>query len=414
MTEPSASGSGGAEGGDVFGSVEDVITRFAAEGYLADQRLATTVFVQSRLSRPLLLEGPAGVGKTALATTLARVTGRPLLRLQCYEGQDETTALYEWDYGKQLLYTQLLREKIGQIVGDATTLNEAVDKIAAEDSVFFSERFLAERPLLAAVRSAEPVVLLIDEVDRADEALEAVLLEVLAEYQVSVPEIGTFRARRIPLVILTSNNTRDLSAALKRRCLHLSLGYPDKDRELAIIEAADTGLNSAAAAVLVEVIRQLRELDLRKAPSISETIDWARTLAVLGAKELTAEVLAGTANVAIKYERDLRRTLEVLPSMVDPNAEVPSPGHSHGPDHDHDHGPGHSHGGGPAHAHPESGDLPPDPAGQAVRAAKDSEGRHDENYYGAPGRITRPGPGTVGRSQGERSFNSRSARRRPV
>src|ERR1700760_368154 len=334
MTDAATAGAGGDVSGPVFGTVEDVIARFAAEGYLADQRLATTAFVQSRLNKALLLEGPAGGGQTALATTLARVTGRPLLRLQCYEGQDETTALYEWDYGKQLLYTQLLREKIGQIVGDAATLSEAVDKISAEDSVFFSERFLAERPLLAAVRSDEPVVLLIDEVDRADEALEAVLLEVLAEYQVSVPEIGTFRARRIPLVILTSNNTRDLSAALKRRCLHLSLGYPDSQRELAIIEAADTGLNPAAAAVLVEVVRQLRELDLRKAPSISETIDWARTLAVLGAKELTAEVLAGTANVAIKYERDLRRTLEVLPSMVDPNAEVPSPRtHDHGHDH---------------------------------------------------------------------------------
>jgi MoxR-like ATPase len=360
--------------------------------------------VQSRLDRPLLLEGPAGVGKTALATTLAEVTGRPLLRLQCYEGQDETTALYEWDYGKQLLYTQLLREKIGQIVGDASSLNEAVDKIAAEDSVFFSERFLAERPLLAAVRSAEPVVLLIDEVDRADEALEAVLLEVLGDYQVSVPELGTFKAHRVPLVILTSNNTRDLSAALKRRCLHLSLDYPDSARELAIITAADTGLAEAAASVLVDVVRQLRELDLRKAPSISETIDWARTLAVLGATELTADLLASTANVAIKYDRDLRRTLEVLPGMVDPNAVVPEPGHGH--DHSHDHG----------HDHPHPHDDDPagsaDPAGRAERAAKDAEGRHDQDYFGSPGRIS--GPGVVGRSQAERSFNSRSARRRPV
>jgi MoxR-like ATPase len=408
MTEAaSAASTGAAGGGDVFDSVEDVTARFAAHGYLADQRLATTVFVQSRLERPLLLEGPAGVGKTALATTLAQVTGRPLLRLQCYEGQDETTALYEWDYGKQLLYTQLLREKIGQIVGDATSLNEAVDKIAAEDSVFFSERFLAERPLLAAVRSAEPVVLLIDEVDRADEALKAVLLEVLSEYQVSVPELGTFKAHRVPLVILTSNNTRDLSAALKRRCLHLSLDYPDSERELAIIAAADTGLAEAAAAVLVDVVRQLRELDLRKAPSISETIDWARTLAVLGAVELTADVLASTANVAIKYDRDLRRVLEVLPGMVDPNAVVAEPGHGH------DHGHGHGH---HDHPHPHPHDDDPagsaDPTGQAVRAAKDEEGRHDQDYYGSPGRISRP-PG-VGRSQGERSFNARGARRRPV
>jgi MoxR-like ATPase len=406
MTDAAAPAAGA--GGDVFGSVEDVTARFAAHGYLADQRLATTVYVQSRLDRPLLLEGPAGVGKTALATTLAQVTGRPLLRLQCYEGQDETTALYEWDYGKQLLYTQLLREKIGQIVGDAATLNEAVDKIAAEDSVFFSERFLAERPLLAAVRSAEPVVLLIDEVDRADEALEAVLLEVLSEYQVSVPEIGTFKARRVPLVVLTSNNTRDLSAALKRRCLHLSLDYPDSERELAIVAANNTGLSQAAAAVLVDVVRQLRELDLRKAPSISETIDWARTLAVLGATELTAEVLAATANVAVKYDRDLRRTLEVLPRLVDPNAVVPEPGT--GPGHDHDHGHTHDH----DHPHPREHDPAEhaDPAGQAVRAAKDAEGRHDQDYYGAPGRIDRPQP--VGQSQAERSFNARGARRRPV
>src|ERR1700753_4335057 len=183
MTDAATAGAGGDVSGPVFGTVEDVIARFAAEGYLADQRVPHTRFVQSRLNRPLLLEGPAGVGKTALATTLARVTGRPLLRLQCYEGQDETTALYEWDYGKQLLYTQLLREKIGQIVGDAASLSEAVDKIAAEDSVFFSEQFRAERPLLAAVRSDEPVVLLIDEVDRADEALEAVLREVVGQDQ---------------------------------------------------------------------------------------------------------------------------------------------------------------------------------------------------------------------------------------
>jgi MoxR-like ATPase len=407
-----ATGSAGGPGDDVFDSVDDVITRFAAQGYLADQRLATTVFVQSRLNRPLLLEGPAGVGKTALATTLARVTGRPLLRLQCYEGQDETTALYEWDYGKQLLYTQLLREKIGQIVGDAATLSEAVDKIAAEDSVFFSEQFLAERPLLAAIRSEEPVVLLIDEVDRADEALEAVLLEVLSEYQVSVPEIGTFVARRVPLVILTSNNTRDLSAALKRRCLHLSLGYPDSARELAIIEAADTGLPLAAATVLVEVVRQLRTLDLRKAPSISETIDWARTLAVLGATELTPQLLAATANVAIKYERDLLRTLEVLPSLVDPNAVVPEPGHPH--PHDHGDGHAHSHGDGPAHSHDDhpAAPDPADPAGRAVRAAKDEEGRHDEDYYGSPGQLPPPKP--IGRAQAERSFNARGARRRPV
>jgi MoxR-like ATPase len=395
------------EGGaaDTFADVADVVSRFADHGYLADQRLATTVFLQSRLSKPVLLEGPAGVGKTQLAKSLAEVTGRKLLRLQCYEGQDETTALYEWDYGKQLLYTQLLREKIGQIVGDAEGLTEAVARIAAEESVFFSEQFLSSRPLLQAVRSERPVVLLIDEVDRADEALEAVLLELLAEYQVSVPELGTFHAVHEPYVVLTSNNTRDLSAALKRRCLHLSLDYPDADRELAIIQSKDTGLPVALAKSLIEVVRGLRELDLRKAPSISETIDWARTLAVLGATELTADLLAQTANVVVKYDRDLRRTLEVLPKLVDPNATLPSdaPGHSHG--HGHSHGPEHEHEHQPARA-PDRTDGP------SVRAAKDEPGRHDEAYYGPAGNSRKPPP--VGKSQGERSFNARGARRRPV
>ena len=261
-------------------------------------------------------------------------------------------------------------------------------RIAAADSVFFSEQFLAARPLLEAVRSEEPVVLLIDEVDRADEALEAVLLELLAEYQVSVPELGTFHARHDPFVVLTSNNTRDLSAALKRRCLHLTLDYPDADRELAIIKSKDTGLPDALARALIDVVRGLRDLDLRKAPSISETIDWARTLAVLGASELTADLLAQTANVVVKYDRDLRRTLEVLPKLVDPNAVVsdrpagPAQAHGHGHRHgpgSHEHGPGDEHEPGHEHAHrdtPASPAIAADPAGKSVRAGMDEPGRH--------------------------------------
>jgi MoxR-like ATPase len=400
---------------DEFDSVEDVTDRFAEHGYLADRRLATTVFLQSRLSKPVLLEGPAGVGKTQLAKSLAEVTGRPLLRLQCYEGQDETTALYEWDYGKQLLYTQLLKEKIGNIVGEADTLAESVAAISAEESVFFSEQFLAPRPLLEAVRSDVPVVLLVDEVDRADEALEAVLLELLAEYQVSVPELGTFRAKHDPYVVLTSNNTRDLSAALKRRCLHLTLDYPDADRELEIIRSKDTGLPDALARTLVDVVRGLRELDLRKAPSISETIDWARTLAVLGAEELTAELLSETANVVVKYDRDLRRTLEVLPKLVDPNAKVPERIEAHG----HHHGHSHSHGGSThshddseqAHDHDEPVAAFSDPEGVERRAAKDEPGRHSAPNFGVAPHERTP---AVGRGQGERSFAARGSRRRPV
>jgi MoxR-like ATPase len=400
---------------ETFADVADVIERFADHGYLADYRLATTVFLQARLDKPILLEGPAGVGKTQLAKSLAEVTGRRLLRLQCYEGQDETTALYEWDYGKQLLYTQLMREKIGALVADAPSLSAAVEQLSREESVFFSERFLAARPLLEAVRSPEPVVLLIDEVDRADEALEAVLLELLAEYQVSIPEVGTYEAIHLPYVVLTSNNTRDLSAALKRRCLHLSLDYPDAQRELDIIRSKDTGLSDVLARQLVDVVRGLRELDLRKAPSISETIDWARTLAVLGVEDLTAETLAATANVVVKYDRDLRRALDALPRLVDPNAEVSTHlPHAHGHGHGHGHGPeAHTHGPddrshGPAdHSHgPDGHDAGDD--GAAVRRAKDEPGRHDEGYYGTAGSLSPARPVPAG--QGQRSF---PARRRP-
>ena len=399
-----------------FADVQDVMAQFEEHGYLADQKLATTVFLQTRLDKPVLLEGPAGVGKTQLALSLAQVTGRKLLRLQCYEGQDETKALYEWDYGKQLLYTQILRSTIDEVIAGAKNINEAVDRIGAQESVFFSERFLASRPLLEAVRSTEPVVLLVDEIDRADEALEAVLLELLAEYQVSVPEVGTFRAIHKPYVVLTSNNSRDLSAALKRRCLHLSLDYPEADRELAIIRSKNTGLPDALARQLVIIVRGLRELELRKAPSISETIDWARTLAVLGVEDLTAEVLSNTANVVVKYERDLRRATEAMPRLVDPNASLGAAtghGHGHGHGSDHDHGTDHDH-------TPSTASKPAladgDVDGRTVREAMDLPGRHGPGVYGSP--QTPPahagGVPAVTPSKKQRSFAARGARKRPV
>ncbi len=392
-----------------FADVADTKARFAEVGYLADDRLATTVFLQTRLDKPVLLEGPAGVGKTQLALSLAEATGRRLLRLQCYEGQDETKALYEWDYGKQLLYTQILREKIGQVVADTTTLGEAVDKIAAQDSVFFSERFLAPRPLLEAIDSDQPCVLLIDEVDRADEALEAVLLELLAEFQISIPEIGTVVAKHKPYVVLTSNNSRDLSAALKRRCLHLFLDYPAAQRELEIIRSKDTGLSESLAVRLVGIVRSLRELELRKAPSISETIDWARTLAVLGVEELTSEVLSSTLNVVVKYERDLSKALDAIPRMVDPNATVPDSltGHGHGHGHGRDDEP--ARGAPPRTPVTDDGDVD----GKAKRAAKDQPGRHEGGYNGRPSKPAGGGGPArkVSSSQGTRSFPTR---RRPV
>ncbi|MFC5065588.1 AAA family ATPase [Actinomycetospora atypica] len=405
-----------------FSSVDDVVEALSAQGYIADRRLATTVFLLTRLEKPLLLEGPAGVGKTELAKMLAAATGRRFLRLQCYEGQDETKALYEWDYGKQLLYTQILREKIGQVVEDAPDIPTAVDRIGAQDSVFFSERFLAARPLLQAIRSEEPVVLLIDEVDRADEALEAVLLETLGEFQISVPEVGTFVADDKPYVILTSNNTRDLAAALKRRCLHLFLDYPTAERELEIVRSKDTGLPEATARELVEVVRGLRELELRKAPSISETIDWARTLAVLGIDELNAQVLADTVSVVVKYDKDVTKALNALPGLVDPNATIDDAhghghGHGHGHDGDHSHtpsgndAPSNGRSAGPAPAVLDDPDDGPD--GRAIRAAKDREGRH-AGTYGAPGRDAQEAarraeelgvkPRPVSPSQGSRSF----------
>jgi len=291
----------------MFPSVEEVTRALEQVGYLPTRELATAVFLADRLERPLLVEGPAGVGKTELARAFARASGRELIRLQCYEGLDEAKALYEWEYSKQLLYTQLLRDRIGAAVADAPTLAEAVDRIAGEGNVFFSERFLLPRPVLRAVRSTTPVLLLVDEIDKADPELEAFLLEILSDWAVTVPELGTLTAKVIPRVVLTSNASRELSDALRRRCLHLQLDHPTQARELAIVRARVPEATEALARQVVAAAARLRAMDLRKAPSIAETIDWARALLVLGAEVLDARSLADTLDVVLKHQADAER-----------------------------------------------------------------------------------------------------------
>jgi len=290
-----------------FKSIEDTKDALSQQQYISNDEIATTTFLAQQLEKPLLTEGPAGVGKTELAKAIASATGRKLVRLQCYEGLDETKALYEWEYAKQLLYTQLLRDQLQQTLSGAASLTEAADRLAAEEDVFFSMRFLLQRPLLQAILSEEPVVLLIDEIDRADAEFEAFLLEVLSDFQVSVPELGTLSAVHMPLVLLTSNNTRELSEALKRRCLYLFIGYPSMDQELAVVRMKVPELASKLAQQAVDLVQRLREMDLRKSPSISETLDWARSLVALNTSRLDQKTLETTLSVLLKYESDLRK-----------------------------------------------------------------------------------------------------------
>jgi len=281
-----------------FESPKAVGTALGEAAYLPDDRIAQVVYLAMRLDKPILVEGPAGVGKTELAKALATVTGRDLIRLQCYEGLDEAKALYEWNYKKQLLRIQ------------ADTDHDWDD---IEQDIF-NEDFLLTRPLLEAIRSPEPVVLLIDEVDRVEVETEALLLEVLSEFQVSIPELGTIHASSQPIVVLTSNNTRELSEALKRRCLFLHIDYPDPAREQMILMARVPGLSEHLAAQVAKVARSIRNLDLKKAPSVSETIDWARTLLALSVEEVDGSILADTLHVLLKYQADIEKTAKEFAS----------------------------------------------------------------------------------------------------
>jgi MoxR-like ATPase len=276
-----------------FSSVEQVEASLRGVDYLADLSTAGVVFLADRLDKPILVEGPAGVGKTELAKALAATTGARLIRLQCYEGLDESKALYEWNYKKQLLRIQADREH-----------ETSWEQVEAD---IFSEPFLLTRPLLEAIRATEPVVLLIDEVDRVEIETEALLLEVLSDFQVSVPELGTITGTQRPLVVLTSNNTRELSEALKRRCLYLHIDYPDLQREQEIVRVRVPGIDEALAEQIARVVRSIRSLELKKAPSISETIDWARTLLHLGVEKVTPDVVDGTLHVLLKYQRDIAK-----------------------------------------------------------------------------------------------------------
>lgn len=289
---------------------------FENSGYIASEAIATAVFLAQALSKPILVEGPPGVGKTELAAATSALLGKPLIRLQCYEGLDEAKALYEWKYGKQLLYTQVLKEKLGDLMQGAEGLKQSLARLHEFDDTFFSEEFLEPRPLLKALWAKDGAVLLIDEIDKADEEFEAFLLELLQDFQISIPELGTIKAVTTPVVFLTSNNTRELGDALKRRCLHLYIPFPDNRLEQRIIASRVPTMGAELREQLVGFVQSLRGMDIKKAPAVSETIDWARTLLLMHATELEPALVRATLNVLLKFQSDIELVDLEVPSMV--------------------------------------------------------------------------------------------------
>ncbi|MFA5527631.1 MAG: MoxR family ATPase, partial [Peptostreptococcales bacterium] len=297
-------------------SIEELQESFEKLDYICNKKIATTLFLAYKLNKPILVEGPAGVGKTELAKTCAKYLESPLIRLQCYEGLDESKSLYEWKYGKQLLYTQILKDNLNKIIDKQDSLVAAMEKLHDHDDVFFSQKFLEPRPLLKALQVEEGATLLIDEIDKSDEEFEAFLLEVLSDFQVSIPEIGTIKAKKTPFVILTSNNSRDLSDALKRRCLHLFIPFPDAKMEKDIVRVKVPGISESLNNQLVSFIQQVRNLDIKKIPSISETIDWAKVLMLLSRDKLDNQIIKETLNIILKYEEDIKKAENRLNEMA--------------------------------------------------------------------------------------------------